>query len=222
VHDRYGAQLSTSHSLSNRGNTDMGDQCRETIRANGITSSLRRGKRGATRAAAGAMCRTRELSTAHGLLGLVISMFAILAGATTHAQSASSASDRRAAERATTAYRDAWISNNPELVMATLTSDAVIYPSNLKPIVGADAIRRFWFPSGQSTRVVAMELTIDGLTIDTDTAIVSGVGLLTFVTTANGDNTPPRSQSSWFVNILRRQSDGGWLIWRRMWGDTRN
>lgn len=194
----------------------------ETIRSKAMTSSLRRGKRGAARAAAGAICRTRVVFTTPGLLGLVISMFAILAGATAQAQSVPLASDRRAAERATTAYRDAWLANNPELVMATLTSDAVIYPSNLKPIVGADAIRRFWFPSGQSTRVVAMELTIDGVTIDTDTAIVSGVGSLTFVTTANGGDTPPRSQSSWFVNILRRQSDGGWLIWRRMWGDARN
>jgi uncharacterized protein (TIGR02246 family) len=129
---------------------------------------------------------------------------------------------RRAVERATIAYRDAWLSNDPARVMATLTSDAVIFPSTLKPIAGKDAIRRFWFPAGQSTRVVAMEQVIEDVSVEQGMAVVSGRGSLTFVTRTNGADTSPRSQASWFVNILRRQPDGSWLIWKRMWGDTRN
>ena len=127
--------------------------------------------------------------------------------------------DRAAAEAAMQAYREAWLSNDPQRVMATLTPDAVLYPSTLPPIEGSGAIRKFWFPSSTPTRVVAMELSIDSVHVDGDTAVTSGTGLLTFVVTTNGVDGAPRTQRSWHVNVLRRQRDGSWLIWKRMWGD---
>jgi uncharacterized protein (TIGR02246 family) len=130
-------------------------------------------------------------------------------------------SDRAAAEAATQAYRDAWLSNDPQRVMATLTPDAVLYPSTLAPIPGHDAIRRFWFPTSPFTRVVGMELSIDSVHVDGDTAVTAGSGVLTFVVTTNGVDGAPRTQRSWYVNVLRRQRDGSWLIWKRMWGDVR-
>ena len=130
--------------------------------------------------------------------------------------------DRAAAEQVMRAYRDAWLSNDPGRVMATLSSDAVIYPSNLLPIAGTVAIRQFWFPlSGPSTRVIGMELTFDSVAVDSDIAVVSGTGSLTFIVTTNGTAAPPRTQRSWHVNVLRRQPDGRWLIWRRMWADLK-
>jgi len=105
--------------------------------------------------------------------------------------------------------------------MATLTADAVLYPSTLTPIAGSDAIRKFWFPSSSSTRVVAMELGIDAVHVDGDTAVTSGMGSLSLVVTTNGADGEPRTQRSWHVNVLRRQGDGSWLIWKRMWGDLR-
>ena len=36
-----------------------------------------------------------------------------------------------------------------------------------------------------------------------------------------GGRSAPRTQRSWHVNVLRRQRDGSWLIWKRMWGDLR-
>ena len=129
--------------------------------------------------------------------------------------------DRAAAEAATQAYREAWLSNDPKRIMATLTPDAVLYPSTLPPIAGSDAIRKFWFPSSSTTRVVAMELSIDRVHVDGDTAVTSGMGSLTFVVTTDGVDGDPRTQRSWHVNVLRRQRDGSWLIWKRMWGDLR-
>lgn len=129
--------------------------------------------------------------------------------------------DHAAAEAATQAYREAWLSNDPQRIMATLTPDAVLYPSALTPIAGSDAIRKFWFPSSSSTRVIAMELAIDAVHVDGNTAVTSGMGSLTFVVTTNGADGQPRTQRSWHVNVLRRQGDGSWLIWKRMWGDLR-
>ena len=129
--------------------------------------------------------------------------------------------DRAAAEAATLAYRDAWLANDEQRVMATLTPDAVLYPSSLTPILGRDQIRAFWFPASSTTRILAMELTIDAVHVDGDTAITSGMGSLTFVVTTRGVAAEPRTQRSWHVNVLRRQRDGTWLIWKRMWGDLR-
>ena len=128
--------------------------------------------------------------------------------------------DRAKAEAATRAYRDAWMTNSADRVMATLTPDATIYPSGLAPVSGAAAIRAFFFPAGTTTRVVAMELTIDETRVDGDMAVTSGSGSLTFVTTTKDGAQPARTQKSWHVNILRRQQDGSWRIWRRMWGDV--
>jgi len=129
--------------------------------------------------------------------------------------------DRAAAEAATQAYREAWLSNDPKRIMATLTPDAGLFPSALPPITGSDAIRRFWFPSSSSTRVVAMELSIDSVHVDGDTAVTSGLGSLTFIVTTNGVDSASLTQRSWHVNVLRRQPGGKWLIWKRMWGDLR-
>jgi uncharacterized protein (TIGR02246 family) len=129
--------------------------------------------------------------------------------------------DRAAAQAATQAYREAWLANDPQRIMATLTPDAVLYPSTLPPVAGSDAIRMFWFPPSSPTRVVAMELSIDSVHVDGDTAVTSGIGSLTFVVTTDGVDGVPRTQRSWHVNVLRRQRDGSWLIWKRMWGDLR-
>jgi uncharacterized protein (TIGR02246 family) len=129
--------------------------------------------------------------------------------------------DHTAVEAATQAYREAWLSNDAQRIMNTLTLDAVLYPSSLPPIVGRDAIRRFWFSPSSPTRVVAMELSVDSVHLDGDTAVASGMGSLTFVVTVNGVDGAPRTLRSWHVNVLRRQRDGSWLIWKRMWGDLR-
>ncbi|MGE0362752.1 MAG: DUF4440 domain-containing protein [Vicinamibacterales bacterium] len=132
------------------------------------------------------------------------------------------ADDRAAVVRAVQAYRDAWLANDRAAVMATLTADAAIFPSGLPPLAGADAIARFWFPdSGPVTTVTAIEAGIDEVHVEGELAVASGRGSLTFVVAVDGRHDPPRTQRHWHVNVLRRQPDGRWLIWRRMWGDLR-
>jgi len=130
--------------------------------------------------------------------------------------------DRAAVIGAVQDYRNAWLANDRQRVMATLAADATIFPSGLPPIAGADAIARFWFPAtGPATRVTAIETAIDDLLVDGDLAVAAGRGSLTFVMAADGRDGAPRTQRHWHVNVLRRQSDGRWLIWKRMWGDLR-
>ncbi len=127
--------------------------------------------------------------------------------------------DAAAIRAATMAYRDAWLANDPDRVMATLTSDATLLPSGLAPIHGVVAIRAFWWPAAAPrTTVTAMELTIDEIDGAGDLAYVRGRGTLTFTT---DDGSAPRSLSSTFINLVRRQSNGAWLIAERMWSDAR-
>jgi uncharacterized protein (TIGR02246 family) len=150
-------------------------------------------------------------------------LLALLAWAAPAAAQSAAAADRLAVERIIQAYRTAWLANDRAQVMATLTADATLYPSTLAPVAGADAIARFWFPAtGPATRVTALEAEIDDVLIHGDVAVVSGRGSLTFVTSANGVESEPRTQRHWHVNVLRRQRDGRWLIWKRMWGDLRS
>jgi uncharacterized protein (TIGR02246 family) len=131
--------------------------------------------------------------------------------------------DRAAVEFATREYVDAWKANDTRRVMATLLPDAVLLPSGLPPISGTDAIMRFWFPTaGPATRVIDMDLTIDDVKLDGDLAVVSGRGVLVYTTASPGAaNAAPRTLRSWYVNVLRRQLDGRWLIARRAWSDLR-
>ena|SRR5581483_1502988 len=128
------------------------------------------------------------------------------------------AADAAAIRAATLAYRDAWLANDAERVMATLTADAVLLPSGLPPIQGPTAIRAFWFPSAApATTVTAMDLTIDEIDGSGDIAFVRGRGTLTFT------SGPSAAQSlrSTFINVLKRQPNGSWLIASRMWSDLR-
>jgi ketosteroid isomerase-like protein len=132
-----------------------------------------------------------------------------------------SAEARSAASAATLAYRDAWLSNLPERVMATLTADAILMPSGMEPISGAAAIRAFWWPAGgPAATITVMEQTIDEVTGEADLAIVRGRGSLTFTMSQDGREST-RSQRSTFVNVIRRQADGSWKITLRMWSDLK-
>jgi uncharacterized protein (TIGR02246 family) len=129
-----------------------------------------------------------------------------------------SPADTAAIRAATLTYRDAWLANDANRVMATLTPDAVLLPSGVAPIQGSAAIRAFWWPpAAAATRVTAMDLTIETIDGCGDVAFVRGRGTLTFTTAASA----PRSLASTFINVLRRQPNGTWLIAERMWSDVR-
>jgi ketosteroid isomerase-like protein len=132
-----------------------------------------------------------------------------------------SAQDQASAAAVTLAYRDAWLRNAPEAVMATLTPDTVLLPSGLEPISGEAAIRRFWWPDDRPlARVTAMEQVIDEIMGDGSVAIVRGHGSVSYWMMQNG-REEKRDQRSTFMNIVRRQANGAWLIAWRMWSDLK-
>ena len=134
------------------------------------------------------------------------------------------AADEIAVRAATEAYSRAWLADDPVSVMRTLVSDPVLLPSGRPPLVGAEAVRAFWWPpSGPTTRVIAMRQEIDAVGISGDLAYSRGRGTLTYVLEPPTRSAagPPTTIHSTFINILRRQPNGSWLIAERMWSDLR-
>ena len=127
-----------------------------------------------------------------------------------------SSEDVAAVRAASRAYVEAWLAQDPEAVMATLSEDAVLVPHHgVPPVVGAAAIREFWFPpQSPPTTVTRMVNEITEVLGDGDLAVVWGRSELEFVY----DGTTYRNQGN-YLNVLTRGEDGGWRIARRIWND---
>ena len=114
------------------------------------------------------------------------------------------------------AYVEAWLSNDPKAIMATLTDDAILMPHHgVAPVVGKDAIQAFWFPPDapptKVTRIVNSVTEVDG---QGDLAFVWGRSELVF----EYDGKTYSNEGN-YLSILRRGDDGRWRISRRMWND---
>jgi uncharacterized protein (TIGR02246 family) len=130
--------------------------------------------------------------------------------------------DRVAVRKAVDAYRDAWLTNDPSAVMSTLTADAVLMPAHARqPIVGRSAIRAFWFPpDGPATVVTAFDTTVDEIEGSGEVAYARGSHVLQFRIGALTDTAAAvQTVRGAYLMVLNRQTDGRWLISRRMWDD---
>ncbi len=120
-----------------------------------------------------------------------------------------------AIKKADRAYVDAWLTNDADRVMATLTDDAVILPFGIPAIEGTDAIRTFWWPADSPpatiTEFTAVQHDAGG---DGDIGYVRGSFSLSFeydgkTLSNHGD----------YLSILRHLPDGSWRISHRAWND---
>ncbi len=58
------------------------------------------------------------------------------------------------------AYVAAWLRDDTTAVLATLDSAPVLQPAGQRPVVGREAVRRFWWPGdGSETRILTYDAT---------------------------------------------------------------
>lgn len=131
-----------------------------------------------------------------------------------------SAKDMQAVRELVEAYRGAWLRGDAAGVMATFTADAVLLPAHgAAPIVGADAIRRYWWPpNAPATTITQLDITVDSLGGDCHVAYSSGRDDVAWSTVENGVATS-QGHPGTYLNVYVRQPDGTWRITRHMWDD---
>lgn len=115
-------------------------------------------------------------------------------------------------------YVKAWLSNDPDRVMATLTDDIVLQPHHgVEPVVGAKAVRAWWFPKGPPTVVTAFNV---------ETRAVEGSGSLAYAwgrsSVAWKYEGKSYSNEGNSLSILRKGKDGTWRIAHQIWNDPPN
>jgi ketosteroid isomerase-like protein len=127
-----------------------------------------------------------------------------------------SAEDLAAVREADDAYAAAWLTNNPEQVMATLTANGVIVPSGNPASEGPEAVRSFWWPiDSPPATVTRFDQTQHEVGGSADMAFVRGSFVLVFEW--EGDEYTGRGE---YMSLFKREEGGSWRISHRMWSDS--
>ena len=129
-----------------------------------------------------------------------------------------STADLAAIRSASLAYPEAWLSNDPEKVRATLAEDAVLMPSGgMQPVEGMPAIDDFFWPTdGPPMEVTEYVMEPAEVAGTTSLAFVRGSMTLTFEMESEGA-LQTFTTAGTYLMILRPVIDGSWRISRYTW-----
>jgi len=160
----------------------------------------------------------------HALFAALFGLF--LLSAASHAQTASlcpaelTTEDAARIRALVEAYRTAWFKGDAQAVLNTFTADAVLLPAHgARPIVGRDAITKYWFPPGApATRITKLDITVEGLSGGCSVAYSYGRDDVGWTQEENGR---PKSHGhpGTYLNVFRKLPDGTWRISHHMWDD---
>ena len=129
-----------------------------------------------------------------------------------------SADDIEAIRELNLAYPLAWLANDPDAVMATLTDDAVLIPAlGTEPIKGAEAIREFfWPPDAPTSAVPHFEMNPDEIAGIGDIAYVWGTMSLSFSVEEQGESQLYSTAGNYLM-VMRRDGSAEWKVARYIW-----
>jgi uncharacterized protein (TIGR02246 family) len=117
------------------------------------------------------------------------------------------------------AYAAAWLKNDAEAVLNTLSETAVLIPQGNRPVEGIEAIKKFWWPAdGPRTTIKSFTISTDEVGGAGDVGYVRGTFQFSFSYEEKG-KTSALTNAGNYLMIMRRQRDGSWRISHRMWGD---
>lgn len=117
-------------------------------------------------------------------------------------------------------FENAWLRGDAEGVRSLFTEDCVLLPHHgEQPRVGKKEMNEFWFPTdGPRTTITKLNVTLEGIGGDGQTAYVWGKHEVAWTTIQDGKTTSSSNKGT-FLNILRKQADGRWKISHHMWDD---
>jgi uncharacterized protein (TIGR02246 family) len=110
-------------------------------------------------------------------------------------------------------YRTAWLANDPDQVLKTLTPDAILMPStSAAPIAGETNIRAYWWPSNMRFTIDRFEQPL--LEVEAGDSLAYARGTSHVVWTSSGKTTESDAN---FLVVLKKGTDGTWRIHRLCW-----
>ena len=149
---------------------------------------------------------------------LLVAAATALAACTDHAP-ALTETDHADIRHTIEAYRRAWLEGNADAVLGAFTTDAVLLPHHGDaPVVGLDAIRRYWFPPGPPTVIDELDITVDEVDGNGLVAFARGTDRVRWSTRSSGA-TSHHVSSGTYLNAMRKGTDGRWRIRVHMWDD---
>ena len=160
----------------------------------------------------------------HGLISLLIaSLAATSSAAAAQKPTPLSASDATEVRAVLERYRAAWLANDESGVLSTFARDAVLLPAHGgAPVAGTDAIKGYWWPaSATKTTITKFVQTIDEVGGNGDLAYARGTSDVEWSTEDKGTTQNWQNGSS-FMFLVKRESDGMWLISHLIWDAGEN
>ncbi len=125
----------------------------------------------------------------------------------------SHAEDLAAVKQLAKDYRAAWLTDDPEALLALYADDAVLMLTNEPPLIGKEALRTLYqyvFENYTSTGSgKQLEVEVGG-----DLGYIWSTYTATSTPKAGGEPIKDRGNS---VFIVRRQRDGSWKVARDIW-----
>jgi uncharacterized protein (TIGR02246 family) len=120
-------------------------------------------------------------------------------------------------------YRMGWLAGNPDTVRRCFTQDAVLLPHHgVLPVVGMAAINEFWFPaSSAKTTITKFVQMLDEVGGEGTLAYVRGRSEVAW-RVDDGANSQNWRNGGNFLAVLKKQSDGKWLMSHLIWDDPPN
>ena len=112
-------------------------------------------------------------------------------------------------------YVKAWLSNDADAVMATLTGDIVLQPHHGDdPVIGSAAVRAWWFPEGPAAIITAFSVETRAVTGHDSLAYAWGRSFVAW--DYEGKSLSNEGNQ---LSVLKKGKDGIWRIAHQIWND---
>ena len=114
-------------------------------------------------------------------------------------------------------FVNGWLRDDTAAVLSVFAPDAVLLPPGANTLLGAPAIRGYWFPvDGSHTRITSFKRTIDEIGGGRRNAYLRGRAELGWTYVKDGKTSSQVSRSNDLLLILP-DSAGHWRVSRQMW-----
>jgi len=141
----------------------------------------------------------------------------LAACAASSSSSVLSTTDSTAIRSVQAAYVSAWLADDTTGVLSTLDSGAVLLPPTHAPVIGAKAIREFWWPGdGSRTKITSFAWAMHEIAGTQQLAFTRGVSTLAWTYDKDTVHQVSKSRNT-NLTVLQRGADGRWRIARQMW-----